>query len=87
MSYISSQSTREQFLESIYNKSRSESSRELVKAALGQFDLFCKDLFKKDSSDEVLRDIKEDLEHNPSSDKIMILLSKFVIWLGEDHPH
>ena len=87
MSYISSQSTREQFLETIYNKSRSESSRELAKAAIGQFDLFCKDVFKKESSDEVLKDIKKDLEQDYSSDKIMIVLSKFVIWLGEDHPH
>ena len=87
MSCISGETTREQFLENIYSKSKSESSRELAKAAIGQFDLFCKDVFKNDGADETLKDVKKEIENTLNSDKILILLNKFVIWLGEDHPH
>lgn len=87
MSYISSDTTREQFLENIYNKSKSDASKDLAKTALGQFDLYCQDIFKKENADEILGDIKKEGENDHSSDKVMILLNKFVIWLGEDHPH
>ena len=86
MSYISSENTREQFLENIYNKSKSDASKDLVKTALGQFDLYCKDEFDKKTADEILKDIKGD-ELNSSSDQVIFLLNKFVIWLGKDHPH
>ena len=86
MSYISSENTRDQFLENIYSKSKSDASKDLAKTALRQFDLYCKDEFGKEHADEILKDIKVD-KSNPSSDQVIFLLNRFVLWLGKDHPH
>ena len=86
MSYISSDTTREQFLENIYNKSKSDASKDLAKTALGQFDLYCQDIFKKENADEILGDIKKEGENDHSSDKVLIFLNSFIQWLGKDHP-
>jgi len=86
MSYISNENTREQFLDNIYNKSKSDASLDLAKTALGQFDLYCKDEFGKENANEILKDIKED-KSSHSPDQVIFLLNKFVMWLGKDHHH
>ena len=86
MSYISDEITRDQFLESVYDKSKSESSRELARTAINQFDTFCMNVYGKDSVDVVLQDLKKDALETGSTDKVLIFLNSFIQWLGKDHP-
>ena len=86
LDYISDRITREDFLEKIYAKSRSNSARETAKAHLNNLDYFCKDKYNRETI-TVLADLREDMERTRSPTKVLRFLDEFVKWMLVDHPN
>ena len=81
MSYIENNITVEKFLDRIQNKTM----REQFRSIYHQFDLFCKDEYNK-TNKQVLDDLAEDWKITHTSNKIIIVLNRFVKWCLDDHP-
>ncbi len=81
MSYISENITIEEFLDRCPKKS----TRDMYIIALSQFDHFCRDSFEK-SGRQVLEDIAEGIKKSHDSNKLIIVLNRFVQWCLKDHP-
>jgi integrase len=81
MDYIDNKITIEEFLQGIQIKSM----REQYASVIHQFGFFCKDEFNKTCS-QVLGDLATDWGKTHSSNKIILVLNKFVKWCLRDHP-
>ena len=81
MSYIDENITIEEFL----GRCSKKSTRDLYIIALSQFDHFCNDSFEK-SGTQVLEDISEEIKKSHDSNKLIIVLNRFVQWCLVDHP-
>jgi len=86
LDYISSRITKEEFLEKIYSKSRSDSALETAKAHLNNLDYFCQDKYNRESI-IIMSDLREDMERTRSPTKVLRFLDEFVKWLLVDHPN
>ena len=81
MSYIENNITVEKFLDRIQNKTM----REQFRSIYHQFHLFCKAEYNK-TNKQVLDDLAEDWKITHTSNKIIIVLNRFVKWCLDDHP-
>ena len=81
MSYIENSKTLDEYLNEINIKS----TKEQYIALVHQFDYFCKDVYNK-SVNQVMDDLSKDWEKTHKSNKIIIVLNKFVQWCLCDHP-
>ena len=81
LSYIDNKITKEDFFDRIYRKSKSENTRHAAETALGNFDLFCKHAYQKET-DQVIDDLTS--VNNPR--KTFVFFQKFIGFLQEDHP-
>ena len=81
MSYIDNKITIEEYLKNIQIKSM----REQYVSIIHQFDFFCTDEFNK-TANQVLEDLAIDWEETHQSNKIILVLNKFVQWCLNDHP-
>ena len=81
MSYIDNKITVEEYLKNIQIKSM----REQYVSIIHQFDFFCTDEFNK-TANQVLEDLAIDWEETHQSNKIILVLNKFVQWCLRDHP-
>ena len=81
MSYIDNTITVEEYLKNIQIKSM----REQYVSIIHQFDFFCTDEFNK-TANQVLGDLAIDWEETHQSNKIILVLNKFVQWCLNDHP-
>ncbi len=81
MSYIDNKITVEEYLKNIQIKSMREQYRSIIH----QFDFFCTDEFNK-TANQVLEDLAIDWEETHRSNKIILVLNKFVQWCLNDHP-
>jgi len=81
VSYLDNKITVDQYLERIQNKS----IREQCLSIFHQFGFFCKDEYDK-TNNQVLDDLAEDWRITHNSNKIIIVLNKFVKWCLIDHP-
>ncbi len=81
MSYIDDKITKDDFLDRIYKKSKSENTRHSAEIALRNLDLFCQHTFQKDM-DTVI----DDLISIDNSRKTFAFFQKFVDFLQQDHP-
>ena len=81
MSYIDNKITIEEYLKNIQIKSM----REQYVSIIHQFDFFCTDEFSK-TANQVLGDLAIDWEETHQSNKIILVLNKFVQWCLNDHP-
>ena len=81
MSYLESQITIEQYLDSITNHSK----RNHVGSVLNTFNIFCNQKYGK-SSQQILYDLSDDISKTHSNDKVYVLFNHFKDWLLVDHP-
>lgn len=81
MSYLKSQISIEQYLNSIQNRAK----KNHVGSILNQFNLFCKQNYNK-THQEVIKDLKEEIEKTKSNDKLYVLFNNYKNWLSVDHP-
>ena len=81
MSYIDNKITIEEYLKNIQIKSM----REQYVSIIHQFDFFCTDEFNK-TANQGLGDLAIDWEETHQSNKIILVLNKFVQWCLNDHP-
>ena len=81
MSYIENKISVEKFIDRIQNKA----SRVQFVSIYHQFDLFCKDEYKR-ANKQVLDDLAKDWNDTHNSKKIIIVMNDFVKWCLVDHP-
>lgn len=81
MSYLQSQISIEEYLNSITDRSK----RNHVGSILNIFNSFCNQKFNK-SSQQVLDDLIEEINKVHSNDKVYVLFNHFKEWLLVDHP-
>ncbi len=81
MSYLQSQITIEQYLDSITNRSK----KNHVGSILNSFNIFCNQKYTK-SSQQLLDDLSDEINKTNSNDKVYVLFNHFKDWLLVDHP-
>lgn len=81
MSYLESSITIEQYLKNIGDRAK----KNFVTSILNQFNEFCKKNYNK-THQEVMDDLKEEIDRTKSNDKLYVLFNNYKNWLSEDHP-
>ena len=81
MSYLQSQITIEQYLDSITSRSK----KNHVGSVLNTFNIFCNQKYDK-SSQQILDDLSDEVSKTHSNDKVYVLFNHFKDWLLIDHP-
>ena len=81
MSYLQSQITIEQYLDSITNRAK----KNHVGSVLNTFNIFCNQKYNK-SSQQILDDLSDEIKKTHSNDKVYVLFNHFKDWLLVDHP-
>jgi len=83
LGYLNAERTRDIFLTNKFNKSKSTSTVDFCKGALFSFDKFVFAKFGKDSTEEVIEDIKK-LPETRHEQVIIDLFQKYLYWKHED---
>ena len=86
ITYISDLLTREEFFEKAYQKGKSKAYQRLTKTAINNLDAFCLDKYRI-QTDEILKDLREEIKETQDVSKALKLLQDFVDWLDSDHPN
>jgi integrase len=81
MSYLESQISIEQYLDSISDRAK----KNYVGSILNQFNIFCNQNYNK-THQQVFNDLKEEIKKTQSNDKLYVLFNNYRNWLSEDHP-
>jgi len=84
MEYLKDTLNEKEFLEKVFESSKSKDSLSGATTALNNFGYFVDDEFGK-TREQVLSDLMAEYKKNRDSKKPLILLSQFKTWLGKDH--
>ncbi len=85
ITYINKLLTREEFFEKSYKKGKSKGYEKLTRSVLANLDRFCADKYKK-ITDDIIQDIKKEVEQTNDSTIALKYLQDFIDWLEVDHP-
>ncbi len=86
INYINKLLTREEFFEKSYKKGKSKAYEKLTRSVLSNLDRFCGDKYNK-KTDDVIQDIKNEIENTNDSTIALKFLQDFIDWLEVDHPN
>jgi len=84
--YISDTIDKKRFLQKVYARSRSEPALETVEAQLKSLDYYSMDMYHR-NTDEILADLKANMQETQSPAKILRYLDDYVSWIQLDHPN
>jgi len=85
INYINKLLTREEFFEKSYKKGKSRGYEVLTRSIIANLDRFCEDKYNK-KTDDVILDIKKEVEQTSDSTIALKYLQDFIDWLEVDHP-
>ena len=85
INYINKLLTREEFYEKSYKKGKSRGYEVLTRAIISNLDRFCDDKYNK-QTDDIILDIKKEIEQTNDSTFALKFLQDFTDWLEVDHP-
>jgi len=84
VTYISELLTREEFYDKAFQKGKSKAYERLTRAAISNLDSFCIDKYGR-QTDEVIKDLREEIKKTQDVTKALRFLQAFVDWLAIDH--
>jgi len=85
ISYINKLLTREEFIEKAFKKGKSRGFEQFTSSMLRDLDRFCDHKYSK-KTDEIIIDIKKDLDDTNDPGFALKFLQDYIDWLEVDHP-